>query len=134
MALIVELIFTLFGELIFQIIIELLLEFGFQSLAETVSSRKERNPYLAFFGYCILGVIIGSISLLILPTLLLVGKTIAVINLIVTPIIAGIVMALMGKWRNRRGKELIRLDSFLYGFAFAFSLALTRFIFGEIGA
>lgn len=131
MEIIFELFFSIIGELLLQLLAELLIELGFHGLAETIVERKDRNPYYAFFGYCILGVIVGLISLLIFPVLLLAGNALGTINLIVTPTIAGFLMSFIGWLRRKHGQELIRLDSFMYGFAFAFCMALTRYSFGE---
>jgi hypothetical protein len=40
-------------------------------------------------------------------------------------------MASVGAWRRRRELETIRLDSFAYGFCFAFFMALVRFAWGR---
>lgn len=132
MEIILEIIFSFFGEFLLQILAELLIEFGFQSLVNTIIERKERNPYLAFIGYCLLGLIVGAISIAIFPVLFIEGKTLILINLGITPIFAGFAMSALGKWRSKRDKELIRLDTFLYGFAFAFCMALVRFGFGDV--
>jgi hypothetical protein len=49
-------------------------------------------------------------------------------NLIITPVVCGLLMAAVGKFKSRRGKEILRLDSFAYGFVFALSMALVRFL------
>ena len=130
---IIEIIIYIFGEIFLQIIAEILFELGFHSMANMVKQRKQRNPIWAFIGYCLLGAIVGAISLWIFPALFISGKYLAITNLILTPILAGFVMSAIGKWRSKRGKDLIRLDTFLYGFAFAFCMALIRFLFSEIG-
>jgi hypothetical protein len=40
-------------------------------------------------------------------------------------------MEAIGTWRRQRDKEVIRLESFAYGFCFAFSMALVRYTFGQ---
>jgi hypothetical protein len=40
-------------------------------------------------------------------------------------------MCLMGAWRARRGDDVLRIDRFAYGYVFALSLALVRFIFAQ---
>lgn len=37
----------------------------------------------------------------------------------------------LGRMRRRQGKELIRLDSFMYGFVFALAMTLIRFFWGK---
>jgi hypothetical protein len=134
MEIILEFIFSFLGELILQIIAELLIESGFHGLANIVKSRKDRNPYLAFIGYCLLGTIVGFISLAIFPALFITGETFVLINLLVTPVLAGLAMSAIGRWRTKKGKNIIRLDSFIYGFSFALCMALVRYGFGDLGA
>jgi hypothetical protein len=47
------------------------------------------------------------------------------------PALAGLTMAALGAWRQRRGQELIRLDRFAYAFIFAFVFSLVRFIWAR---
>jgi len=46
---------------------------------------------------------------------------------IVTPIVAGAAMAVIGSLRRRRGLRLVRLDRFGYAYVFALVMALVRF-------
>lgn len=48
------------------------------------------------------------------------------VNLLLTPIGAGIAMALVGAWRRRREQPLIGLDKFAYGWLFALAMACVR--------
>jgi hypothetical protein len=130
MEIIFEFLFSIFGELLLQIIVEVLIELGFNGVANSIQGRKNRSPYLAFVGYCILGAIAGGISLWIVPHQIIESETFALANLLFTPIIAGVLMSLMGYLRKRKGKDIIRLDSFMYGFAFAFCMGLIRYNFG----
>ena len=130
MEVIFEFLFTVVGELLLQIIVEVLIELGFNGVANTILERKERNPYLAFVGYCIFGAIAGLISLWVVPHQIIESETFALVNLFFTPIVAGILMSYMGYVRKRKGKDIIRLDSFLYGFIFAFFMGLIRYNFG----
>ena len=130
MEIIFEFIFSIFGEILLQLLAEICVELGLHGVAETIRRKNERNAYLAFIGYGILGGVVGAISLFIFPDLLLDNRLHAVGNLIVTPIIAGLVLAYIGRVKTRRGKSTIRLDSFLFGFIFAFTMALTRYSFG----
>ena len=130
MEIILDFIFSAFGEILVQVIGELFCELGCQRLSDSPLSKINKKPIFSFIGYCILGLVIGSISLLILPHQFIDSKLLALINLILTPIIAGLVMSYVGHLRKSRGSKIIRLDSFVYGFTFAFNMALIRFIFG----
>ncbi len=131
MELIFEFIFSIFGELLLQIIVEVLIELGFNGVANNIKNRKDRSPFLAFIGYCILGAIAGAVSLWIVPHQVIESETFALLNLFVTPILAGFIMSYIGYLRKRSGKDRIRLDSFIYGFTFAFAMALIRYYFGS---
>ena len=130
MEVILEFFFSIFGEMLLQLLAEVLLDLGMDSLAETVRSRKKRNPVYAFFGYALLGGLIGGLSLLIFPELLLDNKSHAIGNMIITPLVAGLMMMSIGLIKRRRHKIIIRLDSFLFGYIFALMMAVTRYIFG----
>ena len=129
MEIIFEFIFSIFGEIILQIIAELLVEVGLNGLAEIVRPKYKRSAFFAIIGYGILGSIVGGLSLLVFPDLLLENKLHAVGNIIVTPILAGLMMSIVGQIKTKRGKDIIRMDSFLFGFTFAISMALTRYFF-----
>jgi hypothetical protein len=107
----------------------LLLELGLRSLGEPFVAREERNAVLAAIGYVLLGLVLGFLSLLVFPESFVRSESFHGINLIITPTLAGLAMAGIGKLRERKGQTTIRLDSFAYGFLFAFAMALVRFFF-----
>lgn len=132
MEFIFEIIFQVVSEFILQIIAELLVEMGLHSIGQVF--RRDRNPIFAFIGYALLGVIVGFISLLIFPRPLIRSASFRGINLhgiglLISPLLAGLVMSLIGSLRRKRGMSVIRLDSFGYGFIFAFGMSLIRFLF-----
>lgn len=49
-------------------------------------------------------------------------------NLLLTPVLVGYGMVLTGKLRARRGQTAPRIDRFIFGFLFAFSLGLVRYL------
>ena len=120
-----EIIFELLGEFLLQVVGELLIELGFHSLAEPF--RRPPNPWLAALGYVLFGLIVGGISVLLVPHNL-VPETWRVTNLILTPFAVGGMMALLGAWRARRGQTLWRIDKFVYGYLFALAVAIVRFV------
>ena len=42
--------------------------------------------------------------------------------------VSGLSMAAIGAWRARRGQNLLRMDRFAYGFFFALTMALVRYL------
>ena len=123
-----ELLFEFFGELLLQVVAEVLFEVGLRSLAAPFKRRP--NPYLASIGYVLFGAAAGGLSLWLFPSLFIGSPTGRVANAIVTPFIAGGCMAAIGAWRRRRDQDLILLDRFAYGYLFALVMALVRLRFG----
>lgn len=92
--------------------------------------RKPPNPWLAALGYTIFGAIFGGLSLLVISAHLTPAPW-RIAKLVVIPVAVGALMALMGKWRARRGEAIFRIDRFSYGYLFALSLSLGRFTFAQ---
>jgi hypothetical protein len=124
-----EFILELFGEFLIQAILEGLVEAGFHSLAAPF--QKEPSPWLAAFGYALLGGLLGGLSLLVFPTHMVSSHGLRVLNLIIVPLLVGGMMVLMGQWRAKRGQQIKRLDRFGYGYVFALSLGMMRFIWAQ---
>jgi hypothetical protein len=122
----VEFLFELLLQFILQIVGEALFELGLHALAEPF--RRPANPWLAGLGYLLFGAIFGAISLWICPAYLVTAPALRWINLALTPLAAGGCMAGMGLWRVKRGQARLRMDRFSYGYLFALSLALVRFL------
>ena len=125
MEILFEIAFQFFGEIILQLLVELLAETGVRALSR--SQREPLHPTLAILGYSIWGAIAGGISLLIFPHSPISDPFFRTANLFVTPIIVGFAMMLLGGLRRRRGEEIVRIDRFGYAFTFAFTMALMRF-------
>lgn len=131
MELILEVILQFVGELLLQIIGEALFELGLHSIAEAIKRPLTGNAWLASLGYVLMGSIAGGISLLIFPASIIHSAAIRWVNLLLTPIFAGMAMVAIGSWRARRGQELVRINRFAYGFLFALSMALIRHFWGQ---
>ena len=128
MEFIFELLFELLGELLLQIAFELLAEFGWRGLGAPF--RKSAHPLVAGVGYAVFGAIAGGLSLWVFPNLFIASHLGRVANVVVTPILAGAAMAMLGAWRRRRDQSTVLLDRFAYAFIFAMAMALVRFRFG----
>lgn len=121
-----ELIAELLLELLIQIFGELLFEFGLRTLTEPL--RETPNPWLAGVGYALFGAIFGSLSLCLLPHYMVTSPAWRWVNLLLTPFLAGVCMSLLSTWRTRRGQALVQIDRFSYGYLFALSFAVVRFV------
>jgi uncharacterized membrane protein len=128
MEIIFEIVFQIFFELILQLVFEVLAEVGLHHF------RRENRPpprvSFAILGYALMGALAGGLSLLLFPELFLDTPRARAMNLIFLPVLAGVVMATLGAWRQRRDQDVIRLDRFAYGYLFALTMALVRFFFG----
>lgn len=125
-----ELLFEIFGEFILQFIFEALAEAGLRTFGRAPGETRS-SPWLAVIGYIVLGAACGALSLWLFPTFFVKSHIGRVVSLLVTPVLAGAGMALIGAWRRRRGEDLLRLDRFAYGYAFALAMAAVRFSFAS---
>ncbi|WII73746.1 hypothetical protein QJS83_07635 [Bdellovibrio sp. 22V] len=116
-------------EFFVEIIIQVLFELGFHSIAETF--KRKPNPFVALIGYAVVGAICGGLSLLIVRNHFVNEGSLRVANLILTPLIVGALVSILGARRAKKGMELIRLDKFSYGYIFAFAMALVRYFFAS---
>lgn len=119
------------GELLLQAGGELIAELIGRSVKEPFRRPKPIHPWLAAIGYGIFGAVAGGISLWVLPSLFISTEWLRIVNLIATPLVAGLMMERLGTWREMKDQETIRLDTFAYGFVFALSMALVRFTWGH---
>ena len=119
------------GELLLQAFGELIAELIGRSVKEPFRRPKPIHPWLAAIGYSIFGAIAGAISLWVLPSVFISALWLRIVNLIATPIVAGLMMERLGTWREKKDQKTIRLDTFAYGFIFALSMALVRFTWGH---
>ena len=129
MELILQIILEFFLEFVVQIIGEIFFEVAFQKSSGGPWARKALSATLAVLMYFGLGLIIGWLSILIFPHSFIRSSRLHGISLIITPLLAGLTMSGIGWIRQRQGKLVMRLDTFAYGFIFAFGMALVRFLF-----
>ena len=126
MSFLVEILF----EFVLQFVLEVLVEIGAHKAKR---DRAPVNPVLALVAYLGIGGLLGGMSYLFFPQQLISHPYAHVANLIITPIAVGLALGAVGAWRSRQGSELVRLDKFAYGYAFALAFALTRFGLGAAG-
>ncbi len=129
MELLFEVVFQFFGELLLQMFFQMLAELGFHSVRDRM--KRKRNPVLSTIGFILLGAVAGGLSLLIFPHAAIADRDLRLANLLVTPVLIGAAMMLVGRIRQKKGQNLVRLDRFGYAFAFAFAMAMVRFIWAD---
>ena len=124
-------ILQLVGEILLQVFGEALAELGLRSLREPFRRPEPVVPWLAGVGYFLFGLMAGGLSLWVFPAMFIQAPWLRATNLVIAPVVAGMVMALIGRYRRNKGQEVIRLDTFLYGFIFAFAMSLVRYVWGH---
>jgi hypothetical protein len=128
---IIEILITasqILGEFLLQLVFEALLELGCHGVKESFR-RPAPNPWLAAVGYFVFGAVAGWVSLWVWPASFMLSPAARLVNFVVTPVVLGGVMALLGAWRRRRGEEVFRIDRFFYGYLLALGMAAVRFRF-----
>ena len=130
MEIIFEFIFGFISELFGQVLVEVLAELGIRSIWNSLGKERPKNFLMSLLGYIILAALAGFISLYIFKHQIIGNENLRILNLIVTPFIAGYLMHLKGKSLVSKDKPTIRLDSFWYGYAFALVFGLVRFFGG----
>jgi hypothetical protein len=121
----IEALIEFCGEFALELLFELLMSLGIH----TAPRRKApSNPWLAAAAYLFVGAVIGGASLLIAPNLFVKSPPGRIANLILAPIFSGLCMWSIGAWRAKRGKDIYRVDTFWYGYLFAFGIGLSRFL------
>ena len=92
--------------------------------------ESDKFDVFAYAGICFaFGAFTGGLRLLVFPHPLIRPSRLHGISLLVSPILSGAVMASLGFILRRRGKRVIAIETFWYGFAFAFGMALVRLLF-----
>jgi multisubunit Na+/H+ antiporter MnhG subunit len=124
-----EILFEIFGEIILSLIFEGLAELGFHKAASVYS--KPRHPVISGIGYLLLGGLAGGLSLVIFPESFVHTESLKLVNLFVTPVLLGLIMVMIGKLREKKGQERVKLDRFSYGFLFAFGMSFVRFMWAS---
>ena len=132
MEIVFEIIFGLLGELLLSVIGETLVELGFHSLSEAPSNRVSRRVFFGFV-YAVGGVVLGALSLKLIPLLVFGNPAIGVIYFIAAPILAGLALCLVN-WLMNYGIDdraaFFQVKKFVYGVLFALMFSITRATFG----
>ena len=121
-------------QFVFELVVQLVAELLGEAIGRGAAAAwRRRPPHPAFSAaaYLLFGALFGAISLWLLPEHFIEPPWARWLNLLLTPVAAGVVMALVGAWRRERGLAVIRLDTFLYGYVFALGMAGVRFIWGQ---
>ncbi|MEZ0307660.1 MAG: hypothetical protein ACAH21_07020 [Ramlibacter sp.] len=119
------------GELLLQVVFEAIFEAFGHAVKEPFRRPRPVRPWVAAIGYVIFGAVAGGLTVWLVPDLFIKAEWLKVANLVLTPVAAGLIMQAIGAWRERREKEVLRIETFAYGFCFAFAMAVVRYAFGK---
>ena len=128
LAVLIEVILEFLAEVVFEIILQSIVEVGFYKSFQKLKIPFRNSVVIEATGYVIVGAMLGGASVLVFPNSFIGHTDLQVLNLILTPIAAGLAMMGIGAIRRHKGQEPIRLDSFAFGALFAFSLEFVRFL------
>jgi hypothetical protein len=116
-----------FLEVVLQVLFEGLIEVAWEALAG--SKRKTAvSPWLSGIALLMVGAAAGGVSAVVFPQRLTGIPRVPGLSLILAPLVTGTAMQGFGNWRRSRGRKPSRLASFWGGAAFAFGMALVRFL------
>ena len=124
-----ELFLEFFFEAAFEFAAEFLTFLIWRGVAAVFDATEFKNPALACIGYVFLGGIVGGLSLLLFPHPLVHPSRVPGLSVVISPVLAGLGMSLVGSTLRKRNKKVMQIESFGYGFAFAFGMAVVRFFF-----
>lgn len=124
-----EMFLDLFFEAAFEFAAEFIGALIWRGFVAVFDTSEFKNPLVACVGYAFLGAVAGGLSLLFFPYPLVHPSRVHGLSVVISPILAGLGMSLVGSTLRRRNKKVMQIESFGYGFAFAFGMALVRFFF-----
>jgi hypothetical protein len=99
----------------------------FRSVSE-INTVAEFNPVATTFALGMLGGLGGFLSVVAYPHPLVHPSRLHGVSVIASPLITGFVMSQLGRLLRKHGRRVVPIESFGYGFAFAFSMALVRYL------
>jgi hypothetical protein len=116
-------------EAFFELLVVVLADLSVRSARRLKGSVDVLSPILAAAAYSSFGVVAGVASVWLFPHRLFPVSRFHGISLLISPLVTGLAMSQIGVVLRRHGKQRVRLESFGYGFAFAFWMAIIRFFF-----
>ena len=136
-------------ELVFEVLIQIVFEAGVDAASRAYRPKPDRlkrehrgfrvapflrytlsqtNPPWTTVKFAVIGIGSGFLSLLTFPHPLVHPSKLHGISLLVSPAVTGLLMGLVGRLVRRRGNTPVQIESFVYGFIFAFAFVLIRIL------
>lgn len=111
-------------ELILELFGEGLLDVALHAVGESERARRRARRIVLF---AFVGAGIGALSLLVFPELVIADPTLRVSSLVLSPLLAGLTLAIVGRRRRRDARLVTSLESFWPAFTFALAMAAVRY-------
>jgi hypothetical protein len=124
-----EMFLEIFFEAAFEFAAEFIGAIIWRGVAAVFDTSEFKNPLVAGIGYMFLGGVAGGLSLLLFPHPLVHPSRVPGLSVVISPVLAGLGMSLVGSTLRKRNKKAVQIESFGYGFTFAFGMAVVRFFF-----
>lgn len=121
-----ELLIELLIEVAVYVLFELVAAGVLHPIGAALKNRQDAHPLVKGLGYAMLGAVFGGLSVLVWPAPFVNDDLLKVVSMIVSPIAAGSVMALVGWYLKHRDRPVLALESFGYGFVFAAVFGVLR--------
>lgn len=128
MGFLVEVVVWLVAELLFQLVGELLVAVGFESLAQSLGRRDKPHWALAGLGCLLIGAVTGAAVTLIYPHHLSPSLSLPYFAIVILPILVGLAAFWLGSRAERSGRSRPALATFSGGALFALGMSVMRFV------
>ncbi|HEU4834550.1 MAG TPA: hypothetical protein VFS90_09055 [Pyrinomonadaceae bacterium] len=126
-----EFLFEILLEFVLPLIAEIFADAALHNVNRIVSKHETARVVLTAIMYFGVGLLAGFFSLLIFPKAFARSSTLPGMSLVITPVLGGILLSFIAWLRVRTPDWTIRLETFAYGFLFAFAMTLVRLLFTE---
>jgi hypothetical protein len=125
------LLFEILLELVLPLITEVFAELALHQVGRIVRAHAAARIIITALMYLGVGLAAGFFSLLIFPHAFARSSALPGISLVITPVLGGILMSYIAWFRVRTWDWTIRLETFAYGFIFAFAMTLLRLLLAK---
>lgn len=115
-------------EAVFEIACEGLASLLTRAMSKLFNTISDVNPVVTALALGMLGVLVGFLSVVVYPHPLVHPSRLHGVSVIASPLITGFVMSQWGRLLRKHGRRVMPIESFGYGFVFAFAMALVRFL------
>ncbi len=98
-----------------------------RAIGATFGRTDRQHPVAAGVGLFLMGAALGGLSCAVWPYQVAANGPFPGVSLIVSPLVNGLALEAIGRWRDRRRKPRSYLSTFWGGALFAFGMAGVRF-------